>query len=84
MSIYLINNNDTWLCYISNQIRVMSLQIYRRFTCKKDAITFKEAPSRAVEKAKIRFPLEMVFILCKISKVFFLNLLCFSAIKAKE
>lgn len=24
------------------------------FTCKKDAITFKEAPSRAVEKAKIR------------------------------
>ena len=52
------------------------------FTCKKDAITFKEAPSRAVEKAKIRLPLEMV--LCKISKVFFLNLLCFSAIKAKE
>lgn len=34
------------------------------FTCKKDAITFKEAPSRAVEKAKIPFPLEMVFILC--------------------
>lgn len=54
------------------------------FICKKDAITFKEAPSRAVEKAKIPFPLEMVFILCKISKVFFLNLLCFSAIKAKE
>lgn len=54
------------------------------FICKKDAITFKEAPSRAVEKAKIPFPLEMVFILCKISKVFFLNLLCFSAIKEKE
>ena len=43
MSIYLINNNDTWLCYISNQISVMSLQIYRHSPVRKMQLLLAKA-----------------------------------------